>query len=203
MTWEPVKKVKAYHIYKNGKFLEHTTETSFEVPVEPYAEYKVSAVDQDDLESFTSEPVVFAQGERTIEFEALAEASRLPYTNYSGKGFIEISLEKNKAIECQVAVDTAGDYLIDVRYSNGSGPWNTDNKCAIRSLTVNGAYSGVLVLPQRGQDEWSDWGFSNSRRVRLNAGDNLIKISFEDWNQNMNGEVNTAMLDYLRIIRVE
>jgi len=125
----------------------------------------------------------------------------LPYTNFSGKGFIEISLEQNKTIDVAVPVDTAGEYLIDVRYSNGSGPWNTDNKCAIRSVTVNEAYSGVFVLPQRGQDEWSDWGYSNSLKVKLKAGENHLRITFEDWNHNMNGLVNTAMLDYLRITR--
>lgn len=102
-----------------------------------------------------------------------------------------------------ITVAKAGEYLMDVRYSNGSGPWNTDNKCAIRSLSVNGVYAGVLVFPQRGQDEWSDWGFSNSHGLKLNAGDNHLKITSEDWNQNMNGEVNTAMLDYLRIIRIK
>ena len=93
------------------------------------------------------------------------------------------------------------EYLLNVHYSNGSGPWNTDNKCAIRSLTVNGSYAGVLVFPQRGKDEWSDWGFSNSRSVSLQQGENMVVISFEDWNNNMNVDVNTAMLDYLSVVR--
>ncbi|MCB0643050.1 MAG: hypothetical protein KDC44_15480, partial [Phaeodactylibacter sp.] len=73
---------------------------------------------------------------------------------------------------------------------------------AIRSLTVNGNYEGVFIFPQRGQDEWSDWGFSNSREVRLKQGPNTIKLHFEDWNNNMNVDVNTALLDYLRIIQL-
>ena len=92
---------------------------------------------------------------------------------------------------------------MDLRYSNGSGPWNTDNKCAGRSLWVNGNYEGVLVFPQRGKNEWSDWGFSNSRQVHLNKGKNRVKISFEDWNHNMNVDVNKAMLDYMRIIAID
>ena len=63
-------------------------------------------------------------------------------------------------------------------------------------------YTGVLVMPQRGKDEWSDWGFSNSHTIPLNKGDNILKISFEDWNNNMNVDTNTAMLDYLRLIRL-
>jgi hypothetical protein len=202
LNWKAIEHVMAYHLYKNDKFLEHTTATRFDVPVEDYAEYKVSAVDESDYESFTSEPIVFTVKEQLVEFETLAAVSSLPYTNYSGKGFVEISKTMNKSIECKINIEEAGDYLVDVRYSNGSGPWNTDNKCAIRSLTVNDTYAGVLIFPQRGQDEWSDWGFSNSRKVKLKTGENIIRITFEDWNNNMNVDVNTAMLDYLKIIRV-
>ena len=202
LNWNPIDGVRAYHIYKNGAFIEHSTATSYTVPDEDYAEYKVSAMDEDGFESFTSEPVVFAKNELRFEFEDSIESSGLPYTNYSAKGFVEISKSKNNSIETMINVAKSGKYLIDIRYSNGNGPWNTDNKCAIRSLTVNEAYVGVLIFPQRGQEEWSDWGYSNSRKVQLNAGDNIIRIAFEDWNNNMNVDVNTAMLDYMRVIRV-
>ncbi|HQW27226.1 MAG TPA: hypothetical protein PLV75_14745, partial [Saprospiraceae bacterium] len=203
LKWGAIDQAKAYHIYKNGKFLEHTATTSYTVPAGPYAEYKVSAVDEMEYESFTSEPVAFTPTETIMEFENIVPASRLPYTNYSGLGFVEISKATNRSIECKINIEEAGDYLIDARYSNGSGPWNTDNKCAVRSLAVNFIYAGVLIFPQRGQDEWSDWGFSNSRKVKLKAGENIIRLTFEDWNHNMNVDVNTAMVDYLRVIRVE
>ena len=114
---------------------------------------------------------------------------------------MEISTTQNKIITIPVNVETAGNYLLDIRYSNGSGPWNTDNKCAIRSLSLNNQYQGVLVFAQRGKDEWSDWGYSNPITVALTAGKNTLQISFEEWNNNMNVEVNTAMLDYVRIIK--
>lgn len=201
MKCKPIEGATAYHIFKNGVFKEHSTATSYTVADEDYAEYKVSAMDKDGFESFSSEPILFAKNEMRFQFEEFVGASALPYTNFDGKGFVEISTLKNKTLESIVTIEKAGEYLIDVRYSNGSGPWNTDNKCAIRSLSVNGVNAGVLVFPQRGQDEWSDWGFSNSQSIKLNAGENLIKISFEDWNNNMNVEVNTAMLDYMRVIR--
>ncbi|HSF90096.1 MAG TPA: hypothetical protein VLA46_11800, partial [Saprospiraceae bacterium] len=200
LKWGAIEKAKAYHIYRNGKFLEHTTTTAYTVPAGPYAEYKVSAVDEMEYESFTSEPVAFTPSETIVEFENIVPASRLPYTNYSGLGFVEISQASNRIIECKVNIAEAGEYYIDARYSNGSGPWNTDNKCAVRSLTVNDVYAGVLIFPQRGQDEWSDWGFSNSRKVKLKAGENIIRLTFEDWNNNMNVDVNTAMVDYMRVI---
>ena len=58
------------------------------------------------------------------------------------------------------------------------------------------------MFPQRGTDEWSDWGYSNAYSVPLNKGSNDIKLVFEEWNNNMNVEVNTAMLDQLRLIRL-
>jgi len=57
----------------------------------------------------------------------------------------------------------------------------------------------VFVFPQRGTDEWSDWGFSNALSLSLEKGRNEIRISFDHWNNNMDGEINEAMLDYLRL----
>ncbi len=200
LKWQPVKEVKEYRIYKNGKLLKTTTDTELEAENLNYVSYTVSAVDKNGNEGFLSEPVVFAKNSQIIEIENFATASNLPYTNFSGKGFVEVSLSKNKAIEMTINVEKAGNYLIDFHYSNGNGRWNTNNKCAIRSLMVNDTYEGVVVLPQRGMDEWSEWGFSNSQSVQLKQGENIIKIYFDDWNNNMNVDENTAMLDYIRLI---
>jgi hypothetical protein len=67
---------------------------------------------------------------------------------------------------------------------------------------VNQAYEGVLVFPQRGENEWSDWGYSNGCQVNLKKGKNQLNIRFEDWNTNMDGEINKAMLDFVRMIRM-
>jgi glycogen debranching enzyme len=203
ITWTPVKAAVDYRIYRNGVLLQSTKDTMYKAAPEKYAEYKVSAMDEKGYESFTSEPVSFATNLMIVEMENFALPAFLPYTNYSGRGFVEMTLSGNTSILCKINVAKAGNYLIDLRYSNGSGPWNTDNKCAIRSLAVNDVYAGVLVMPQRGKDEWSDWGFSNSRKVQLKQGENIVKISLEDWNNNMNVDVNTAMVDYMRIISID
>ena len=181
--------------------LTKTNENQITVEAQNYASYTVSAIDANGNEGFMSEPVVFAESIETVELEGFAPSSQLPYTNYSGDGFVEISTEENRTIKLTVNAEKEGSYLIDVRYSNGSGRWNTNNKCAIRSLSVNDQYEGVLVFPQRGKDEWSEWGFSNSIAVTLKPGKNEVEIHFEDWNNNMDVDVNRAMLDYLRVIR--
>ncbi|MGO4913560.1 alpha-L-rhamnosidase-related protein [Leeuwenhoekiella sp. W20_SRS_FM14] len=203
LQWNPVSDCSHYLIYKNGVFLKSTKKTKFDVPEELYANYQVSAYDKLKNEGFASEPIVFAKAEKIIQLENFAEKSELAYTNYSGDGFVEISHTTNRKIKVTVFMQKAGSYLLDFRYSNGSGPWNTDNKCAIRSLKVNKKFKGVMVFPQRGTEEWSDWGFSNSRIVNLNKGENVICLKFEKFNANMNGEVNKAMLDFMRLRALE
>ena len=204
-SWEPMEGAKKYRVYKNGKVAEETTDTKFAVSESGFTELKVSAIGPNGFESFTSEPV-WAYEEKNaqqLQMEKFAAKSSEDYVNYSGNGFVEISTEKNREISIPVEVSEAGKYLVDFRYSNGSGPWNTDNKCAIRSLYTNGDYIGAMIFPQRGKDEWSDWGYSNSFTVELKKGENNLKLKFEDWNNNMNVEVNKAMLDYLRVIPMD
>jgi hypothetical protein len=138
-----------------------------------------------------------------IQLENIIVRSILPYTNFSGAGFVEISTTENKQVEIPVYVQSEGTYYLRFRYSNGSGAWNTDNSCAFRSLYVNGAYKGAMVFPQRGTHEWSDWGFSNGYQVNLKAGESKIRLVFEEWNNNMNVDVNRAMLDYLEVIKMD
>lgn len=204
-SWEPVEGAQKYRVYKNGKVAEETTDTKFAVSAPDFTELKVSAIGPNGFESFTSEPVwVYKEQEaKQLEMEKFASKSSEDYVNYSGNGFVEISTEKNRELSIPVKVSEAGKYIVDFRYSNGSGPWNTDNKCAIRSLYTNGDYTGAMIFPQRGKDEWSDWGYSNSFTVELKKGENDLKLKFEDWNNNMNVEVNKAMLDYLRVIPMD
>lgn len=203
LIWEPVENTTHYLIYKNGTLVQQTVNSSFPIPADQQAVYKVAAVDKSGWLSFTSEPVWVIPPNRVwiTEMEDFKRRSDLPFSNYTGKGFVEISEGKNETIRMEFDAPAAGTYLLDFRYSNGSGPWNTDNKCAIRSLWVNRQYAGALVMPQRGTDEWSDWGYSNPFFVELKKGSNRLKLTYESWNTNMNGEVNRAMLDHLRVIR--
>lgn len=205
LKWESVKGATTYKIYQNGKFLKQINELSIVVQNDHFNEYAVSAIDNKGHESFTSEPVwVYAKNsQQLIEIEKFVDKAELPYINFSGDGFVKISTSENREITLNIEAPEEATYLIDFRYSNGNGPWNTENKCAIRSLFVNSAYVGVVVLPQRGTNEWSDWGWSNSQQIKLKKGTNRLKISFEDWNNNMNVTENTALLDYLRLIKLK
>jgi len=199
LAWPGIEGAVRYEIFRNGKLYRTTQQPSLTVNVATPAQYQVTAIDRTGQASFASEPLVVGTKPVVLECEAFTARYQAPYANYQGDGFIKTSNTDNRVIHLTVNVDKAGKYLLDVRYSNGSGPWNTDNKCAIRSLYVNNRYEGVLVMPQRGKDEWSDWGFSNATAVTLQAGKNVIEIHFKPWNENMNVDVNTAMLDYVRL----
>lgn len=204
LAWEKVDGAVTYIVYKDAAVFLKTAGLSMPIEHSDFAEYRISGVDNAGYESFTSEPVLYypEKSLQILQMEKFAAPSTLPYVNFSESGFVEVSKTENKELSMTVTVAEAGNYLIDFGYSNGNGPWNTENKCAIRSLNVNATYQGVLVFPQRGSGEWSDWGFSNSHTLRLKKGDNSFRITFEEWNNNMNVDENTAMLDYCRLIRI-
>jgi hypothetical protein len=58
-------------------------------------------------------------------------------------------------------------------------------------------------MPQRGTGVWTDWGHTNPLRLDLDAGTHTITVAYTDADQNMNGAVNEALLDHLRLTRIE
>ena len=205
LRWQPITGIKTYSILKNGVVMQNTTGTYIPVKAGGYADYQVIAVGDNGYESFASEPVTVSSPgiEQVYEIENYAAKSGNGYKGFSGDGFVETSKSVNTTINISITVKETGLYAIDLRYANGNGPVNTENKCAIRTLDVNGKFAGTLVLPQRGRDEWSNWGYSNSVKLRLIKGINRLSIRFSGSDDNMNGEINQAMLDNLRVIRLD
>jgi hypothetical protein len=205
LTWAPIDGAKAYQVLRNGQFAGRTTTPEFAVPAPvAYTEYQVVAVDTKGFESFASEPfpITPEKFRRTYELEGSTAKSAKPYKGYTGKGFVEISTTQNRTLTTRVQIPETGLYALDFRYANGNGPINTSNKCALRTLRLGPQRLGTVVLPQRGVEEWSDWGFSNPIVVRLDKGSYPLTLAYEPADANMNGEVNQAMLDYLRVTRV-
>lgn len=205
LSWNQITGAKSYSILKNGIVMMKTVATSLKVPATTFAEYQIVAVDANNVPSFASEPVVVANRKyaKVYEVELFAPKSDLNYKNYQGEGFVEISKTLNRIITIPVETDSAGIYTISFRYANGNGPVNTENKCAIRTLTVEGDLGGTIVLPQRGTNEWSNWGYTNAVQVKLAKGKHQISLVFEDQNENMNGAVNQAMLDAINVYQVK
>ena len=201
ITWQPVTNASGYKILVNGKLKKLSRETSFSVRPEVYAEYQVVAYDKNNLESFASEPLPVVNDKYVQIFQAedVAEKSDLSYKDFTGDGFIEISKTSNKTVHFKVRVNQDGLYSIDFSYANGNGPTNTENKCAIRTLAVDEKPVNAVIFPQRGKEEWSNWGYSNALKIHLSKGEHIISLLLKDANENMNGEINQAMIDFLRV----
>lgn len=127
---------------------------------------------------------------RLVQLESVAPRAGLAHKGYTNAGFVEISKTRNAALTIPVIVPEAVLYAVDFR-------------CAIRTLRRGPALPGTVVLHQRGVDEWSNWGYSNSVLLRLEKGIQPLTLALEPANENMNGDVNQAVLDYLWIKKVE
>jgi hypothetical protein len=205
LDWQAVDNAAGYIVLKNGKTYLRVggTEKRLRIPTTGYAEWQVMTVDSKGIPSFASEPLVTNTGAgRLYEMEDYVRKADLPYKGYSGSGFIRISKSENREIEIPVDIKDTGIYAIDFHYANGNGPTNTSNKCAIRTLKEGNDHLGTIVLPQRGNEEWSNWGFSNAVKVRLTKGRHILRLVLEPQNENMNGEINEAALDYLRTVKI-
>jgi hypothetical protein len=202
LNWLPVTGGVAYQLFRNGEEWVRTDGTSVDVDPAQYGSYVVTAIDKLGYASFGSEPVTVAGVERRIQLETIAPPSDFPTIGFRGAGCVRVATDENRILAIPVHIEHPGTYLIDIRYANGSGPVNTENKCGIRSMYVNDRYAGVWVFPQRGEGEWSDWGWSNRQKVALHTGKNEIRIVYEPWNRNMDGEINEALLDEMRLVRI-
>jgi hypothetical protein len=192
LKWDPVEGAKSYMVIKNGNKLNQTKVTYCEVANGDYAEYQVAAIDKEGFQSFLSEPVSISK-KPALLVEVNGGKKELT------KSFIDEINTKKATFEFECDITADGNYLIDFHYANGNGPINTDNKCAIRSLFVDENLVGPIVLPQRGVDNWSDWGYSNSIKVRLEKGKHKFSLRFLSTDENMNVEINSAIVDYLRL----
>ncbi|MCU1299150.1 MAG: glycogen debranching protein [Acidobacteriaceae bacterium] len=208
ITWSAVQDAEKYHIYRNAKLASTTSELMFAMSETQAAEYQVSAVDGQGRESFLSEPVEINSEAIIVRANEAAEeriaggppgASRLRATRAENEDAIQLDRDQLAKFALEVTVPVAGRFDIKFRYANGSGPINTDNKCAIRTLFVDGQRVGAIVMPQRGEMQWSNFGFSSVQSVDLKRGRHVVELRFEPEDQNMNQDVNRVLLDSVHL----
>lgn len=189
LTWQPTEGSARYQLVRNGEVVKTLTET--QVTLTEDGEYAVRGVGQDGTEGYISEPQDFYHDELVYQAENYGD----PTGHY-----LELGRQKNISVVIPVDVPVEGNYSIDWCYSNGSGPVNTSNKCAIRLMRI-GRQRMAVVMPQRGDGEWDNWGFTNKHNVHLTAGRHIVTLDFTDQTENMNYDSNNARLDYLRLIK--
>ncbi|NUQ21813.1 MAG: hypothetical protein HOQ09_12765 [Gemmatimonadaceae bacterium] len=199
LAWAPVDGAARYVVVRNGQSSAPTTATRRVVRRGgELAEYQVIALDTIGTESFLSEPVRLVDS--TAEVMAKPDsATETQYAGYTGGGYLRLARDRNTRVELSMRVPRAGVYSLDARYANGNGPVNSDSKAAVRTVLVDGKEAGVLVMPQRGVDFWTDWGWTNPLGLRLTAGQHRITLIYGPLDRNMNGVESTALLDQLRL----
>lgn len=198
LMWIKKDNIDHYHIYQNGELLLETEDNYMsEVNISEPVEFQIQTSDKDGNLSFLSEPLYLYKS----DFERIIEAENFDFKTKTD--YVVLSKKNNREFYFTIKIPKPGKYYIDFLYANGSGPINTDNKCGIRSFWVNNAYTGSLVFPQRGKGNWDEFGYSNPFYIDLAKRKNQFKISFEDFNKNMDGEINAIRLDKIRMIRIQ
>ncbi len=202
LSWDSIDGDPVYLLYKNGKPQSVVKDTEFEIPEKDYpSEYQVLAVDDKGYASFLSEPLWFSGNKKPKVFQPdkFRNKIHVAYEGYTGIGYIPLTTTQNTSVSFSIHIIKSGYYSIDFRYANGNGPINTDNKCAVRTLSVDKNKIGIVVFPQRGVHLWTEWGYSNSIKIFLSRGEHLINVDYLDFNKNMNEKENVAFLDHIRL----
>ena len=204
LEWNPIEYIAGYIVLKDGKKVAETRQTSY--PATTPGEWQVIGVAADGTQSFASEPLSNREAS-VLEFKDETTAMNSPEVSYqpsapiagfTGNGFVEID-RNAKPTEVQVEIPETGVYTISVRYANGNGPVNTENKAAIRTLTLDGKKAATLVMPHRGVANWNDWGMSNTVTLPIEKGTHTLGIVYLPEDENMNINTNHALIDHIRI----
>ena len=205
LQWNPIEYIGEYIVLRDGKEAGRTRQTSWPA-VEP-GEWQVIGVAADGTQSFASEPrsnypeiFIDMDDETPIMISEEVTYPANAVQGYRGDGFVETD-HKRGTVTKTIEVPQGGTYSISLRYANGNGPVNTENKAAVRSLYVDGKDAGTIVMPQRGVANWDDWGMTNSIRVDLPAGKHVIRLSLNPEDENMNLTTNHALIDGLLLRR--
>ena len=208
LCWNPIEYIGHYEVILNGKRVAKTRQTSYALTEQ--GEWQVIGVSEAGVESFASEPrsnadrfIVEMPDEKTsMKSAEISYQPLTPIAGYNGNGFVETD-HSTAAISVTIDVPADGEYAFSLRYANGNGPVNTENKCAIRTLIVDGNKIGTVVMPHRGVANWDDWGMTNEVKTELKVGKHTLCIEYRPENENMNLSTNHAIIDCVKLVRVK
>lgn len=182
LHWTPTEGVAQYQVYRDGQPWQKLSGTTLKLdPSDVRTDYQLEAIDSTGIPSFLSEPVNPTPGQ-TVTF------------NGGDAGYVETTQDATPDTEVSFDVDRSGRFYLTVEYANGSNSIEGDNKCAIRTLYIDGKRIGPIVMPQRGRNAWDNYGRSSGQALTLTPGHHTAAFKFEPQDTNMDGKVNTARL---------
>ena len=200
LVWNPIEYIAEYVVLQDGHEVGHTRRTSWPVGRQSGV-WQVYGVSAEGIPGFASEPRSTRRRAR-FEFSGEGDVMKSPEISYparerldgSHRGFVEIDRTSAPA-KAVIRVDAPGEYTLAFRYANGNGPVNTENKCCVRAVFVDGVKAGTAVMPTRGVANWPDWGMSNTVRLPLSAGEHTVELRYLPEDENMNISTNHALVD--------
>lgn len=133
-----------------------------------------------------------------------ATGTELPVLEGTEGKYIELSPARNKKLHFKINSKSNGRYFLIARYANGSGEENTQTRCVIRTVSVNGFRTGALILPCNGEGNWTKLINSNRVPLTLQKGLNEISIEFNPpYDLNSAGTAGTALIEWIKLIRID
>lgn len=197
--WANIPQIVLYEIWQNGKPIQQVAaKNGFPIPLaKTYCEYQVKAIADDGTSSFLSMPIAvpIVEEKATIVDKLNLDPSTPPDGILFG--------QQDQVMEMQVKIKVKGKYIFELQYANSEGPINTDNKCAMRTLKLNGKEVGTVVMPQRGEQKGDNYGYSNAILLDLPVGTHTFSLFYLDHNKNMNEKVNTAIVQSGRLRKID
>ncbi|MBR5117852.1 MAG: hypothetical protein IK100_04305 [Muribaculaceae bacterium] len=112
---------------------------------------------------------------------------------------IEIS-DNSPWVSIPVTTTEAGDYIVDVLYSNGDGQASLASPCQMLEVTANGHLQGVVSTPPLGEGQWLCKAYSSRLNVRLLKGSNTLQLRLHRPSP-QHGQPINLRLSHLRIIK--
>ena len=103
-------------------------------------------------------------------------------------------------IEVPVHTTEAGDYILDVLYSNGNGMPSLWSPCDMLKIIANGHSQGVVSIPQSGTNQWLAMQYSSHLNLKLLKGKNVIKLC-RLRPGSLIGDDDMILLDHIRLIK--
>ena len=172
VVWGAINGADHYEVYSGGEKVAETKDLTVAVAEEWAGDVQVIAVAADGTPSFPSEPF---------------NISKKVY-----KDFSEVYLQRRTGKDFSVKVDVpeSGYWSLSWEYANGNGRHDQDHNCGIRIFYVDGVREGIQVFPQRGEDDWNNWGWTIPERLELSEGNHTFTLRFESDADNMDPYLN-------------
>ena len=183
LSWGKVDGAAVYEVYVAGKKYAQTEQESIALE-NVTGDVQVVALSADGVPSFPSEPIaVYKEVVKTWK---------------------PVRFNKNSAAyNVVIDVPEDGRWALVWNYTNGNGCITTHNRCAIRTLYLDGVRQDVCVFPQRGENAWNDWGYTMPTALDLTAGKHTLTLKYNPENANMHLDINEFALKGLKLQKLD